>query len=104
MAGCRPVWTWAGPGHACRPRVGAGRVKQRDAETAAPGGGLGAIYGVITLGMGVGAGMGSWISGMLYDVTGGYVACFAFSAIMAVFGLAQFWLVPALASGRRETA
>lgn len=69
-----------------------------------PGGGLGAIYGVITLGMGVGAGMGSWISGMLYDVTSGYVACFAFGAVMAVFGLAQFWLVPALASGRRETA
>ena len=68
-----------------------------------PGGGLGAIYGVITLGMGVGAGMGSWISGLLYDVTGGYVACFAFGAVMAVFGLAQFWLVPALAFGRRKT-
>lgn len=33
-----------------------------------------------------------------------FVACFPFGAVMAVFGLAQFWLVPALAFGRRETA
>ncbi len=67
-----------------------------------PGGGLGAIYGVITMGMGVGAGAGSWLSGMLYDLSGGYVACFAFAAAAAALGLAQFWLVPELAGGRRE--
>lgn len=69
-----------------------------------PGGGLGAIYGVITLGMGLGAGMGSWISGVLYDISNGYYACFAFGAVMAAFGLAQFWLIPALAFGRRDNA
>lgn len=66
-----------------------------------PGAGLGAIYGAITLGMGLGAGMGSWISGLLYDATGGYIACFAFGFFAAVIALAQFWITPALAYGRR---
>lgn len=67
-----------------------------------PGGGLGAIYGVVTMGMGLGAGAGSWLSGLLYDATGGYVASFTFAAAAALLGLAQFWLVPELARGRRQ--
>jgi MFS family permease len=67
-----------------------------------PGGGIGAIYGAVTMGMGVGAALGSWISGLLRDATGGYEAGFAFAAVAALLGLSQFWLVPALArSGPR---
>ena len=65
------------------------------------GGRAGAIYGAVTLGMGLGASVGSWLSGLLFDLTGGYAAVFAFSAVAALLGLAQFWLVPALATGRR---
>jgi len=61
------------------------------------GGGIGAIYGAVTMGMGLGAGLGSWVSGWLRDLTGGYTAGFAFAAVAAALGLAQFWLVPALA-------
>jgi len=61
----------------------------------------GAIYGAVTLGMGLGASIGSWISGLLFDLTGDYAAVFVFSAVAALLGLAQFWLVPALATGRR---
>ena len=65
-----------------------------------PGGGIGAIYGTLTLGMGTGAAFGAWVSGWLRDTTGGYEAIFLFSAIAALLGLAQFWTIPALARGR----
>ncbi|MDX1433053.1 MAG: MFS transporter [Gammaproteobacteria bacterium] len=65
-----------------------------------PGGGLGAIYGAVTLGMGLGAGLGAWVSGWLRDLTGGYQAGFAFSAVAALLGLAQFWIIPALSRAR----
>jgi MFS family permease len=67
-----------------------------------PGGGLGAIFGAVTLGMGMGAALGSWASGALFDVTGNYLAGFLFATATAALGLAQFWLVPALRSGRRS--
>ena len=65
-----------------------------------PGGGIGAIYGALTLGMGTGAAFGAWISGWLRDATGGYEAIFLFSTVSALLGLAQFWIIPALARGR----
>jgi MFS family permease len=68
-----------------------------------PGGGIGAIYGALTLGMGTGAAFGAWVSGWLRDVTGGYEAIFLFSAVAALLGLAQFWTIPALARGRHAT-
>jgi MFS family permease len=69
-----------------------------------PGGGIGAIYGTLTLGMGTGAAFGAWVSGWLRDATGGYEAIFLFSAVTALLGLAQFWTIPALARGRHPTA
>jgi len=64
-----------------------------------PGGGIGAIYGTLTLGMGTGAALGAWMSGWLRDATGGYEAGLLFAAVMALLGLSQFWIVPALARG-----
>ena len=66
-----------------------------------PGGGLGGIYGAITLGLGIGAGTGSWAAGHLYDATGGYQAGFALAAAAVLAGLAQFWIFPALNDGLR---
>jgi MFS family permease len=65
-----------------------------------PGGGLGAIYGALTLGMGTGAACGAWIGGWLRDATGGYGAGFLFAVTALLLGLIQFWVIPALARGR----
>src|SRR3546814_20791237 len=64
------------------------------------GGGQGTIYGTITMGLGLGAGFGSWVSGTLYDLTGGYETGFAFAALSICCAIAQFWLVPALGRDR----
>jgi MFS family permease len=69
-----------------------------------PGSGLGTIYGAITMGMGLGAATGSWASGALFDLTGGYRAGFVFALAAALLALAQFWIIPALRTGRRPAA
>ncbi len=61
-----------------------------------PGGGVGAIYGTLSLAMGFGAGLGSWLSGLLYELTGSYLASFALAATAACAGLLTFWAVPSL--------
>ena len=65
-----------------------------------PGGGVGAIYGTLSLGMGFGAGLGSWASGLLYELTGSYVASFTLAIGGALVGLAAFWLVRSLREER----
>ncbi|KAB2911757.1 MAG: MFS transporter [Hyphomicrobiaceae bacterium] len=61
-----------------------------------PGGGVGAIYGTLSLAMGIGAGVGSWASGLLYELTGSYVASFMLAIGGALVGLAAFWFVRSL--------
>lgn len=56
-----------------------------------PGGGVGAIYGTLSLAMGLGAGLGSWASGLLYELTGSYIASFVLAIAGALAGLAMFW-------------
>jgi MFS family permease len=60
------------------------------------GGSVGSIFGALTLAPGLGAALGSWASGYLHDVTGGYVASFALGITGSVIGLTSFWLLPAL--------
>jgi MFS family permease len=64
------------------------------------GGGVGRIYGTITLGMGIGAAFGSWISGYLHEVNGTYTASFLLAIGAAACGLLTFWVVPSLADRR----
>lgn len=64
------------------------------------GGGVGRIYGTVALGMGLGAAGGSWISGLLHDWTGGYLASFLFATTMAAAGMATFWTLPNLTEVR----
>ncbi len=71
------------------------------AATLFSGGGVGRIYGTISLGMGLGAALGSWLSGVLHDVTGGYFASFVMAAGAAALGMATFWTVPLLSDARR---
>jgi MFS family permease len=61
-----------------------------------PGGGVGAIYGTLSLAMGSGAGLGSWSSAVLYELTGAYLASFGLAAAAACAGLCTFWIVPSL--------
>jgi MFS family permease len=62
-------------------------------------GSVGAIYGTLSLAMGLGAGLGSWASGLLYELTGSYLASFTLAIGGALTGLAMFWAVRALREG-----
>jgi MFS family permease len=65
-----------------------------------PGGGVGTIYGTLSLAMGLGAGLGSWTSGLLYEWTGNYMVSFAQAIAAAMAGLAMFWGVRSLREER----
>jgi MFS family permease len=64
------------------------------------GGGVGAIYGALSLGMGGGAAIGSWLSGLLHQLTGGYVASFILSVAAAFVGMISFWAFRSLREER----
>ena len=66
--------------------------------------GFGAVYGCISLGMGIGGAIGSWASGALHDLTGAYGVGYALAAAAAGAGIALFWLVGALAQPPRRAA
>jgi MFS family permease len=61
------------------------------------GGAVGSIFGALTLAPGIGAAVGSWASGYLHDVTGGYAASFLLGITGSCVGMALFWALPSLA-------
>ncbi|MEI7443714.1 MAG: MFS transporter [Burkholderiales bacterium] len=67
------------------------------------GGSQTGIFGAILLGMGTGGALGAWGSGELYDLTRGYDASLALSALGAACGLALFLRVPALGGRARAS-
>jgi MFS family permease len=56
-----------------------------------PGPQLGAILGVITIGSGVGAAIGSWGAGAIFDLTGSYRIAFTLSIVSYLCGVVAFW-------------
>ena len=56
-----------------------------------PGPRLGTILGVITIGSGLGAGIGSWAAGLLFDLTGSYRIAFMLSILAYAIGSVAFW-------------
>ncbi|HEV7266531.1 MAG TPA: MFS transporter [Falsiroseomonas sp.] len=56
-----------------------------------PGPRLGTILGVITVGSGLGAGIGSWAAGLLFDLTGSYRLGFWLSMAAYALGAVAFW-------------
>ena len=50
---------------------------------------FGRIYGLITIGSGVGGFLGAWIGGVLYDLTGGYAAVMVLSVAALVIAAAS---------------
>ncbi|HEX3864114.1 MAG TPA: MFS transporter [Stellaceae bacterium] len=56
-----------------------------------PGSHLGSILGVITIGSGLGAAIGSWGAGWIFDLSGSYRLAFILSIISYVCGVIAFW-------------
>jgi MFS family permease len=56
-----------------------------------PGAQLGAILGVITIGSGLGAALGSWGAGVIFDLSGSYELAFILSIIAYLCGVVAFW-------------
>jgi len=56
-----------------------------------PGGRLGTILGVITIGSGIGSAAGSWAAGWIFDVSGSYRLAFMLSIAAYLCGCIAFW-------------
>ena len=67
-------------------------------------GGVGAIYGTLSVAQGVGAGLGSWGSGLLYELTGSYIVSFLLAICGSLAGLATFWVFRSLREERIAVA
>ncbi len=64
---------------------------------------VGAVFGMITIGLGIGSALGGFASGLLHDLTGGYDAGFLLALVAAGLGLAPFWLIRPIAEGRWDS-
>ena len=59
---------------------------------------IGAVMGLLTISYGVGAGLGSWLSGVLFEWTDGYQTGLIVSICILGLSMLHFWFIPALAS------
>jgi MFS family permease len=58
------------------------------------------IYGTIYSSNALGAALGSFMGGLLHDLTGGYLVGLAFAFVFILLAALPFWTVPALRSFR----
>ncbi len=56
-----------------------------------PGGRLGTILGVITIGSGIGSAAGAWGAGWIFDLSGSYRLAFLLSILFYLCGCVAFW-------------
>ena len=54
---------------------------------------LGAILGVISIGTGIGAAVGAWASGLIFDLSGSYRLAFILSIASYLAGCVAFWFL-----------
>jgi len=54
---------------------------------------LGAILGVISIGTGLGAAVGAWASGLIFDLSGSYRLAFILSIVSYLAGCVAFWFL-----------
>ncbi|HSE92136.1 MAG TPA: MFS transporter [Methylomirabilota bacterium] len=57
-----------------------------------PGRRFGVIYGILSVGSGIGGGIAPWYAGAVHDVTGSYRVAFLIAVGFCVLGSACFWL------------
>jgi dipeptide/tripeptide permease len=50
----------------------------------------------MSMAMGIGAALGSWLSGLLHQTVGGYTASFGLAVLGSTIGMLVFLLVPSL--------
>lgn len=60
------------------------------------GGAVGAIFGTLSIAMGLGQATGSFVSGLLQQWTGAYYASFSLGVLGSLLGMSMFWIVPSL--------
>jgi MFS family permease len=53
---------------------------------------FGVIYGILSVGSGIGGGIGPWFGGVIHDVTGSYRAAFLITIGFCALGTVCFWL------------
>ncbi len=53
---------------------------------------FGAIYGILSVGNGIGGGVAPWFSGVVHDLTGSYRVAFLIAVGFCLIGAACFWL------------
>ncbi|MBV9826868.1 MAG: MFS transporter [Alphaproteobacteria bacterium] len=58
-----------------------------------PGPRLGTILGVITIGSGLGAAIGAWAAGWIFDISGSYRLAFILSIASYAAGVVAFWML-----------
>lgn len=56
------------------------------------GKGFGSIYGFFAISVGIGGALGSWLGGVLHDLTGSYLVSFAVSVILLAMSDLSVWL------------
>lgn len=66
------------------------------------GGSVGAIFGTLSMALGLGAAAGSLASGVLHDITGDYVASFAMAIAASALGLTTYAMSASLRAERLE--
>ena len=57
-----------------------------------PGRRFGVIYGILSVGNGIGGGVAPWFGGFVHDLTGSYRIAFLIAVCFCVIGSACFWL------------
>ena len=57
---------------------------------------VGAVFGLIMFGLGLGGAFGAWSAGWLYEVTGGYTGGLLLAMSASALGLAAFYVLPEL--------
>jgi MFS family permease len=61
---------------------------------------VGAAFGLVMIGLGLGGAVGAWAAGWLHEATGDYRAGLGIAVLACLFGIATFWAVPEFARGR----
>jgi MFS family permease len=61
---------------------------------------VGAVFGMVTIGLGLGGAFGAWVAGWLHEATGDYRAGLGIAILACLVGTGTFWAVPELARGR----
>jgi MFS family permease len=69
-----------------------------------PGRRFGAIYGILSVGNGIGGGVAPWFGGVVHDLTGSYRVAFLVAVGFCAIGSACFWLARPARASRRVAA